>query len=346
MGKIKVNDINKTFENGTIVFDDFDVTIEDGSFTVILGPSGCGKSTLLRMIAGLESVTEGELYIDDEDITHSDPRNRDIAMVFQNYALYPHMTAYQNIEYSLKIKGMDKKEREKRVMEALEIVQIDDLKDRKPSQLSGGQQQRIALARAIVKQPAVFLMDEPLSNLDAKLRNEMRDMISALHKRLETTFVFVTHDQGEAMSLASDIILLDKGQIRQHGSPKDLYTNPNNLFTAQFIGSPPANILTLDDEQGYVAIRPEDIRFDDSLSHDNSLKIQAEFQDTQFIGSDATYRFETKYGDMIVKDDNTWEKTLDVQSLTVALEDVIYFDSDGERINDREEIKSLVGRVN
>ena len=346
MGKIEVNDINKTFENGTNVFNDFDVTIEDGSFTVILGPSGCGKSTLLRMIAGLESVTEGELYIDDEDITHNDPRDRDIAMVFQNYALYPHMTAYQNVEYSLKIKGVDKKERENRVMDALEIVQIDDLKDRKPAQLSGGQQQRIALARAIVKQPAVFLMDEPLSNLDAKLRNEMRDIISTLHKRLETTFVFVTHDQGEAMSLATDIILLDKGKIRQHGSPKDLYTNPNNLFTAQFIGNPPANILTLDDNQGYVAIRPESFYFDDATVRDKSLNISAEFIDTQFIGSDATYRFDTKYGDIIVKDENSWEETLDVQNLTVPLEDVMYFDPDGERINDRDEIISLVERVN
>lgn len=239
------------------VLKDIHVKIEDGSFTILLGPSGCGKSTLLRILAGLEEETSGQIFINERDITDNEPKDRDIAMVFQNYALYPHMTVYKNIEYGLKIKKMPREERKNVIDDVLRMVELTDHAKKLPSQLSGGQRQRVALARAIVKRPQAFLMDEPLSNLDAKLRSHMRQELIELHQKLQTTFIYVTHDQIEAMSMGSNIIIMNQGQIMQKGTPKEIYTNPANLFVAQFIGSPPVNIMTFDDF--HLGIRPENI---------------------------------------------------------------------------------------
>lgn len=217
--------------------------IEDRAFCVILGPSGCGKSTLLRMVAGLNSITEGELYFGDRLINKVEPKDRDIAMVFQSYALYPHMTVYDNIAFSLKMRKERKQVIHHRVMEAAKVLQLEEYLYSKPSDISGGQRQRVALGRAMVRKPQVFLMDEPLSNLDAKLREQMRIELVRLHKRLETTSIYVTHDQAEAMTMADRIVLLDQGKIQQNGTPSDLYNRPANLFVAKFIGSPTINIF-------------------------------------------------------------------------------------------------------
>ena len=217
--------------------------IKDKEFCVILGPSGCGKSTLLRMIAGLTSITEGELYFGDKLMNRVLPKDRDIAMVFQSYALYPHLTVYDNMAFSLKMKKERKEVIHERVMEAAKILQIEDYLYSRPSDISGGQRQRVALGRAMVRKPNVFLMDEPLSNLDAKLREHMRVELVRLHQRLETTSIYVTHDQTEAMTMADKIILLDKGKIQQFGTPKEFYDKPQNLFVAGFIGSPTMNII-------------------------------------------------------------------------------------------------------
>lgn len=223
------------------------MTIQDGSFTVLVGPSGCGKTTLLRMIAGIGPQSDGQILIDGKDMTDVAPGQRDVAMVFQNYAIYPTMSVYGNIEFGLKNNKVPKEERKKRIREVAEKVGLTDYLDRSPSTLSGGQRQRVALARAMSKNPKVFLMDEPLSNLDAKLRSAMRVELIELHRKLKTTFVYVTHDQVEAMSMADTIILMDHGEIQQIGSPEEIYRNPANLFVAQFIGSPAMNIVKKED---------------------------------------------------------------------------------------------------
>lgn len=222
---------------------DFHLEIEDKEFLVLVGPSGCGKSTTLRMIAGLEEITEGELYIGDRLVNDVAPKDRDIAMVFQSYALYPHMNVYQNMAFGLKLRKFKKADIDARVREAARILDIEHLLDRKPKALSGGQRQRVALGRAIVREPQVFLMDEPLSNLDAKLRVQMRAEISKLHKRLETTVVYVTHDQTEAMTMGSRIVIMKDGLIQQAASPETVYNNPVNMFVAGFIGSPAMNFI-------------------------------------------------------------------------------------------------------
>jgi len=222
---------------------DFHLEIKDKEFIVLVGASGCGKSTTLRMIAGLEEITEGELYIGDRLVNDVAPKDRDIAMVFQSYALYPHMNVYQNMAFGLKLRKFKKAEIDKRVREAAKILDIEHLLDRKPKALSGGQRQRVALGRAIVRKPQVFLMDEPLSNLDAKLRVQMRAEISKLHKRLETTIIYVTHDQTEAMTMGDRIVVMDNGVIQQAATPEEIYNNPVNMFVAGFIGSPSMNFL-------------------------------------------------------------------------------------------------------
>lgn len=242
MAEIRFEDITKKFGD-KIILDRLNLSIEDGSFTVMIGPSGCGKTTLLRIIAGIGPQTSGKVYLDGEDISGLPPAKRNVAMVFQNYAIYPTMTVQENIEFGLKNNKVPKEERERLVKEISEIVGIGDLLNRKPSTLSGGQRQRIALARAMVKKPKVFLMDEPLSNLDAKLRVSMRTELIELHNRLKTTFVYVTHDQTEAMSMGTKIILMNRGVIQQEASPTDIYHDPDNLFTAQFIGSPQMNVI-------------------------------------------------------------------------------------------------------
>ena len=230
-------------EQGVVAVQEFNLDIADKEFIVLVGPSGCGKSTTLRMVAGLEEITEGELYIDGKLMNDVAPKDRDIAMVFQNYALYPHMTVYENMAFSLKLRKERKDVIDKKVREAAEILDITQYLDRKPKALSGGQRQRVAIGRAIVRDPAVFLMDEPLSNLDAKLRNQMRAEIIKLRERINTTFIYVTHDQTEAMTLGDRIVIMRDGYIQQIGTPQEVFNNPRNLFVAGFIGTPQMNFF-------------------------------------------------------------------------------------------------------
>ena len=243
MSSVSLQHIYKIYAGGVTAVSDFNLDIEDKEFIVLVGPSGCGKSTTLRMVAGLEEISDGELYIGDKLVNDVAPKDRDIAMVFQNYALYPHMTVYDNMAFGLKLRKTPKDEIDKRVKEAARILSIEQLLNRKPAALSGGQRQRVALGRAIVREPKVFLMDEPLSNLDAKLRVQMRSEITKLHKRLQTTFIYVTHDQTEAMTMGSRIVVMKDGFIQQVDSPQNLYDYPANLFVAGFIGMPQMNIF-------------------------------------------------------------------------------------------------------
>ncbi|HFC9448978.1 TPA: ABC transporter ATP-binding protein [Vibrio cholerae] len=251
MAELKLNKVNKFFNDVQTIFD-VDLDIEDGEFVVFVGPSGCGKSTLLRLIAGLETTTSGDIQIGDRVVNKLDPSKRGIAMVFQSYALYPHMTVRQNMSIGLKVSGVSAQEIERKVNDAAKILQLDKLMDRKPSQLSGGQRQRVAIGRAIVRNPDVFLFDEPLSNLDAELRVQMRLEISALHEQIGSTMVYVTHDQVEAMTMADKIVVLRAGKVVQVGKPMELYNNPVNQFVAGFIGSPKMNFipLTLESQSG------------------------------------------------------------------------------------------------
>lgn len=244
MARVILKDVTKVYDDNVVAVDKANIDIKDKEFVVLVGPSGCGKSTTLRMIAGLEEISQGEIYIDDRLVNDVPPKDRDIAMVFQNYALYPHMTVYENMAFGLKLRKYPKKEIEQRVKDASEILGIGTLLDRKPKALSGGQRQRVAVGRAIVRKPKVFLFDEPLSNLDAKLRVQMRTEISKLHHRLETTMIYVTHDQIEAMTMGDRIVVMKDGYILQNDSPLELYTHPANKFVAGFIGSPAMNFIT------------------------------------------------------------------------------------------------------
>ena len=243
MASLSLKNINKTYDNGFVAVKNFNLEIEDKEFIIFVGPSGCGKSTTLRMIAGLEDISSGELWIGDKLVNDVEPKDRDIAMVFQNYALYPHMTIYDNIAFGLKLRKTPKHEIDRLVHEAAKSLDIDHLLDRKPKALSGGQRQRVAMGRAIVRNPKVFLMDEPLSNLDAKLRVQMRVEISKLHQRLQTTIIYVTHDQTEAMTLGTRIVVMKDGIVQQVAAPVELYQKPKNLFVAGFIGSPQMNFI-------------------------------------------------------------------------------------------------------
>jgi len=243
MATVNLKNICKIYDGNVKAVDSVNIDIEDREFVVLVGPSGCGKSTTLRMVAGLEDITSGELLIDGNLVNDVPPKDRDIAMVFQNYALYPHMTVYDNMAFGLKIRKFDKAEIEQRVREAAKILDIEELLERKPKALSGGQRQRVAVGRAIVRQPKVFLFDEPLSNLDAKLRVQMRAEISGLHHRLQATMIYVTHDQVEALTMADKIVVMKFGIIQQIGKPLELYNEPVNKFVAGFIGSPPMNFL-------------------------------------------------------------------------------------------------------
>ena len=260
MGRITLEKVQKKFGEVEVI-PPLDLTIEDGEFVVFVGPSGCGKSTLLRLIAGLEDVSGGEIRIDGKPATDLPPAKRGLAMVFQSYALYPHMTVRKNIAFPMKMAGMDQAEQDRRIAKAAEALNLTDYLDRRPGQLSGGQRQRVAIGRAIVREPAAFLFDEPLSNLDAALRVGMRMEISELHNTLETTMIYVTHDQVEAMTMADKIVVLRKGYIEQVGSPLELYKTPRNTFVAGFIGSPKMNLLTGDHaakhDAATMGIRPE-----------------------------------------------------------------------------------------
>ncbi|MBD3344487.1 MAG: sn-glycerol-3-phosphate ABC transporter ATP-binding protein UgpC [Chitinivibrionales bacterium] len=243
MSEVTLKEITKEFEGGVIAVDKFNINVSDKEFVVLVGPSGCGKSTTLRMVAGLEEITEGDLHIDGKRMNDIPPKNRDIAMVFQNYALYPHMDVFSNMAFGLKLRKFPKEEIRKRVNEAAEILGLSEYLDRKPKALSGGQRQRVAVGRAIVRKPKAFLFDEPLSNLDAKMRVQMRKEICQLHKRLDATMVYVTHDQVEAMTMGDRIVVMKDGLIQQVGRPMDIYAQPSNKFVAGFIGSPPLNFF-------------------------------------------------------------------------------------------------------
>ncbi len=243
MGAINITDVGKVYPNGTRALENVNIEIHDGEFVVLVGPSGCGKTTLLRMVAGLEDITEGEISIADKVVNEVAPKDRDIAMVFQNYALYPHMSVYDNMAFSLKLRKLPKDEIDSKVREAAKTLEIDELLDRKPKALSGGQRQRVAMGRAIVRSPQAFLMDEPLSNLDAKLRVQMRAELGELHAQLETTTLYVTHDQVEAMTMGDRVAVIRKGVLQQIDTPREIYLYPKNIFVAGFIGSPAMNFV-------------------------------------------------------------------------------------------------------
>ncbi len=322
MASLQLKNIYKRYSGGVTAVSDFSLDIADKEFIIFVGPSGCGKSTTLRMIAGLEEISEGELYIGEKYMNDEAPKDRDIAMVFQNYALYPHMTVYENMAFGLKLRKTPKEEIDKRVVEAARILDIEHLLERKPKALSGGQRQRVALGRAIVREPKVFLMDEPLSNLDAKLRVQMRSEISKLHQRLQTTFIYVTHDQTEALTMGTRIVVMKDGIMQQVDSPQKLYNNPCNIFVAGFIGSPQMNFCdaTIVEENGAVAvkfgsnsivltgdkaakakqykgetvimgIRPEDIYDDvESIEKYSSSVVSADVEVTEMMGAE-TYLY-------------------------------------------------------
>ncbi len=300
MSFLELQNITKVYPNGTLAVNETSLNIENGEFVVFVGPSGCGKSTLLRMIAGLEDITSGEIILDANTINNVDPSERDVAMVFQNYALYPHMTVYNNMAYGLKNRGISKKEIEDKVNEVAKLLEIDQYLSRKPSILSGGQRQRVAMGRAIVRNPKIFLFDEPLSNLDAKLRNQMRLEIKKLKRQMGVTSIFVTHDQIEAMTLGDRIVVINKGIVEQVGTPKDIYSKPNTKFVAEFIGSPQINIFnckinngiakidyhsfnlnkSLNVEDASIGIRPDDMQISDS----GSITCKANL--VEYLGSD------------------------------------------------------------
>ena len=274
MAQVELKNLSKKYGKVTAV-QNMDLIIPHNQFLVLVGPSGCGKSTTLRMIAGLEEITGGEILINDEKVNDKDPKDRNVSMVFQNYALYPHMSVEENLGFSLKIAKVKPEEIEKRVTEAVNILGLEDLRARKPSQLSGGQRQRVAMGRAIVRRPDAFLFDEPLSNLDAKLRTQMRTEIKKLHQKLKTTIIYVTHDQVEAMTLADRIIIMKDGYIEQIGSPIEVFSKPANVFVATFIGSPPMNIFSAEiiNSNNQTKIKlDENIYFDCSDEQKNKLK--------------------------------------------------------------------------
>lgn len=266
MATLELDGVGKTYRRGVVAVRDVSLKVEDGELVSLVGPSGCGKSTTLNLIAGLETATEGTLKIDGAVVNHLSPRERDIAMVFQSYALYPHMNVRRNLGFALEVAGIPRKEREARVDEAAALLGLEELLKRLPRELSGGQRQRVALGRALVRRPKLFLFDEPLSNLDAALRTQMRAELKKLHERLKGTFIYVTHDQAEAMTLSDRVVVMNKGEVQQVAPPKELYAHPANLFVATFFGTPRINVLdpkTLDLPNGHgkkVAVRPEHVK--------------------------------------------------------------------------------------
>lgn len=290
MSNVILKNVRKTYDNKKTVINNVNLEIKDKEFVVLVGASGCGKSTLLRMIAGLEDISDGEIYIGDKKVNNVPPKDRDIAFVFQSYALYPHMTVRENIAFGLKMRKVAKKTIDEKVAQAAEILNLGEYLDRKPKQLSGGQRQRVALGRAIVRNPKVFLMDEPLSNLDAKLRVQMRSEIKKLHEKLQTTFIYVTHDQTEALTMGDRIVVLNNGDIQQVDTPNEIYNNPKNTFVAGFVGSPQMNFiegkdLGLDENILY-GIRPEKV-----TSTDGDIKLNVKVEITEMLGSEIIVYF-------------------------------------------------------
>jgi sn-glycerol 3-phosphate transport system ATP-binding protein len=296
MANVTLRNVRKAYPNGFEAIKGVDVDVGDGQFCVLVGPSGCGKSTLLRMVAGLETITSGDIDIGGRIVNEVEPADRDIAMVFQNYALYPHMSVYNNMAYGLRNRGMAKDEIETRVKEAARILELSTMLERKPRQLSGGQRQRVAMGRAIVRQPKVFLFDEPLSNLDAKLRIAMRVEIRKLQRRLSTTSIYVTHDQLEAMTLADILVVMNGGQVEQIGNPLDIYQKPATTFVAAFIGAPPMNLMPLRDsgltaegmngEAGILGIRPEDFMISNGTAPAGGIALELTVEAIEKVGAE------------------------------------------------------------
>lgn len=361
MTGLSLVNIRKEYEKGVVSVQDFNLEIRDKEFLVLVGPSGCGKSTTLRMIAGLEDITDGDLFIGDKRVNDVSPKDRDIAMVFQNYALYPHMTVYENMAFSLKLRKMKKDEIKARVANAAKILGLEDYLNRKPKALSGGQRQRVALGRAIVRDAKVFLMDEPLSNLDAKLRVQMRAEIQKLHRRLQTTTVYVTHDQTEAMTMATRLVVMKDGFIQQVGTPKEVYDFPENMFVGGFIGSPsmnflhgklvgshfvmgdnqiliPENKLTMLKEHGYegkdliLGIRPEDIHDEPIfLEHSPHTKIKAFIDVAELMGAEIVLYSQVNEQDFVARVDSRFNveagSTID---MAFDMNKVHFFDNESE----------------
>ena len=360
MAKVELKGISKVYEGNVRAVDNANIVVEDKEFVVFVGPSGCGKSTTLRMVAGLEDITEGELYIDGELMNDVPPKDRNIAMVFQNYALYPHMTVYENMAFGLRIKKVEKTEIDRRVNEAARILDIDKFQDRKPKALSGGQRQRVAVGRAIVRNPKVFLFDEPLSNLDAKLRVQMRAELSGLHLRLNATMIYVTHDQVEAMTMANKIVVMKDGKVQQIGSPLYLYNYPVNKFVAGFIGSPPMNFLSVKvlEEGGSVAldegtfkikpiaqhveylrkyvgkeiffgIRPEDLSYNEKPALENNIPVKITVVEP--LGADIHLWLTTDTQPLVARTEPHHNfKVGDTANFTPRMDKARYFDKETE----------------
>ncbi len=340
MSSITLQNVKKAYGE-EVVIEGLNLQICDGSFTVLVGSSGCGKSTTLRMIAGLEEVTEGDILIDGERVNDVPPGKRDISMVFQNYALYPTMTVEENIEFGLKNKKIPKEERKRRMDEVCEIVGLTEYMKRKPANLSGGQRQRVALARAMVKQPRVFMMDEPLSNLDAKLRGQMRVELINMHKRMGTTFVYVTHDQVEAMSMADDIVLMHDGKIVQQSGPKEIYHNPNCIYTAQFVGSPQTNIIKGRLPDGMLlGFRPEKVKLG-GVPEEKGITFGAKVQTKEMLGSEIIYSLETEYGVLMCKSDVDVESDA-AMKIGIPFESMYVFGSNTMRLPFGADVKAAV----
>lgn len=371
MAELKMDALQKIYDKGAPAVDDFNLDIGNKEFVVFVGPSGCGKSTTLRMVAGLEEITDGDLYIDDKRMNDVAPKDRDIAMVFQNYALYPHMNVYDNMAFGLKLRKFKKDEIKQRVDNAASILGLEGYLDRKPKALSGGQRQRVALGRAIVRDAKVFLMDEPLSNLDAKLRVQMRAEIQKLHKRLQTTTIYVTHDQTEAMTMATRLVVLKDGIIQQVGAPKEVYDRPENIFVGGFIGSPSMNFIsgTLKDgqfaigdtqvkvpegkmkslrDQGYVdkdiilGIRPENIHDEPAfIEASPDTKVTATIDVAELMGAETYLYSKLDDQDFVARVDSRAE-IQGAQNIDLALDmnRVHFFDPESEaRILSEEELK-------
>ena len=334
MAGLSIHGFKKSFGSLTVL-PSIDLEVPDGSFTVLVGPSGCGKSTLLRMIAGLEEPDEGMMFLGDKEITLAEPSDRGIAMVFQSYALYPHMTVYKNIEFGLKLARMPASERAERIGRAAKILHLEQLLDRKPAALSGGQRQRVAIGRAIVRDPEVFLFDEPLSNLDAALRADMRVELAELHNRLGTTMVYVTHDQIEAMTLADQIVVMNKGQIEQIGKPMELYDTPQTKFVAEFIGTPKINmtdgVLAKSVGAAWLGLRPEDLLITDTPS-DKTL--EASVRLVEQLGSETVVHTEiANFGSATITSSDRFQAGIgDTLHLMPVLDKAHCFGADGNRI--------------
>lgn len=335
MASIEFVKVSKSFDRQTVI-QDLDLTIEDGKFTVLVGPSGCGKTTLLRMIAGIDPQTSGSVLIDGKDVTRIAPGKRGVAMVFQNYAIYPTMSVLENIEFGLVNNKVPKAERTRLVETIGATVGLNDYLDRKPSTLSGGQRQRVALARAMVKNPSVFLMDEPLSNLDAKLRVQMRIELIELHKKLGTTFVYVTHDQIEAMSMADTIVLMNKGVIQQEAPPEAVYREPSNLFAAQFIGVPPMNIAPLGDDRTTFGFRPESVVIG-TEPESFHYTTKGEIITREMLGSETIYQVRTTEDQafMVKCQDDKFHVDQEVY-LGVPADKLFFFGADENRIEEQD----------